>query len=113
MAGRQRKTMVGLVVSDKMSKTVVVGVPVLRRHPLYGRLVRQTRRYKAHDEENSCRTGDLVRIRESRPLSKEKRWQVAAILKRSAALPAAATVGEELGTLASGATDAEEYGERN
>lgn len=113
MAGRQRKTMVGLVVSDKMNKTVVVAVPVVRRHPLYGRLVRRTQRYKAHDEENSCRTGDLVRIRASRPLSKEKRWQVAAILKRAVALPAVAAAEEEVGALASGATDAEGHAERN
>lgn len=113
MASRQHKTLVGLVVSDKMNKTVVVAVPVLRRHPLYGRLVRRTRRYKAHDGENSCRTGDLVRLTASRPFSKEKLWQVAAILKRGAALPAVATAEEEVGTLASGATEAEGHAERN
>ncbi len=79
----QRKQMVGRVVSDKMDKTVVVMVERLKRHPLYGKTIRQRRKFKAHDEENACRVGDLVRILESRPLSKEKRWVVTDILEKA------------------------------
>ncbi|HEY65854.1 MAG TPA: 30S ribosomal protein S17 [Caldilineae bacterium] len=83
MQGRgRRRTMVGEVVSDKMDKTVVVRVDRTRRHPLYGKVIRVSKRYKAHDEENQCRVGDIVRIMESRPLSKEKRWVVVEILSR-------------------------------
>ncbi|MBI2940925.1 MAG: 30S ribosomal protein S17 [Chloroflexi bacterium] len=78
----KRKERVGRVVSDKMNKTIVVAVGVTRRHPLYRRTIREQRRYKAHDERNECRTGDLVRIVETRPLSKEKRWRVAEIIGR-------------------------------
>lgn len=78
-----RKTRVGRVVSDKMDKTVVVAVETLVRHPLYGRTIRQTRRFKAHDAENRCRMGDKVRIMETRPLSKDKRWRVVEILERA------------------------------
>lgn len=80
---RQRKVRTGRVVSDKMDKTVVVTVETLERHPLYQRTVRKTRKFKAHDEENSCRIGDKVRIMETRPLSKEKRWRVVEILERA------------------------------
>ncbi|MBE3587499.1 MAG: 30S ribosomal protein S17 [Thermoanaerobacteraceae bacterium] len=80
---RQRKVRTGRVVSDKMDKTVVVAVETLERHPLYQRTVRKTRKFKAHDEENSCRIGDKVRIMETRPLSKEKRWRVVEILERA------------------------------
>jgi len=76
------KARVGRVVSDKMDKTVVVEVQVLRRHPLYRRILRRTKKYKAHDEANVAKMGDLVRIIESRPYSKEKRWRVAEIVKR-------------------------------
>jgi len=86
MKGR-RRTLVGKVVSDKMDKTVVVEVLRAKPHPIYGKVVRRTKRYKAHDEENRCREGDVVRILESRPLSKEKRWVVVDILSRA--------VGEE------------------
>lgn len=79
----RRKTRVGTVVSDKMQKTVVVAVETIKEHPLYGRRIRRTRRYKAHDEENACREGDRVRIEETRPLSKEKRWRVVEILERA------------------------------
>lgn len=72
----------GRVVSDKMDKTVVVVVENLRRNPLYGKTIRVRKRYKAHDEEKACRMGDLVRIGESRPLSKEKRWVVEEIVER-------------------------------
>mgnify|MGYP002777218198 CR=1 FL=1 len=74
------KERVGLVVSDKMDKTLVVAVENRSAHPKYGKIVVQTKRYKAHDEENKCRTGDLVRIQETRPLSRTKRWIVADIL---------------------------------
>lgn len=79
----RRKRLVGRVVSNKMRKTVVVLVEQTRRHPLYGKVIRAWKKYYAHDEENSCRTGDLVRIVESRPLSRLKRWVVEEILERS------------------------------
>ncbi len=78
------KERVGLVVSDKMQKTVVVAVENRAAHPKYGKTVVKTRRYKAHDEENTCKVGDRVRIQETRPLSKTKRWQVAEILNAKA-----------------------------
>ncbi|HIC93717.1 MAG TPA: 30S ribosomal protein S17 [Anaerolineae bacterium] len=78
----RRKKLVGRVVSDKMDKTVVVEVERLVRHPLYGKVIRKTKKYKAHDENNVCRVGDVVRIIESRPLSREKRWVVVEILNR-------------------------------
>lgn len=74
------KERVGLVVSDKMNKTVVVAVENRAPHPKYGKIVVKTKRYKAHDEENQCREGDRVRIQETRPLSRTKRWIVAEIL---------------------------------
>lgn len=74
------KERVGLVVSDKMQKTVVVAIENRAPHPKYGKIVVKTRRYKAHDEENKCKVGDRVRIQETRPLSKTKRWTVAEIL---------------------------------
>jgi len=77
-----RKTQVGKVVSDKMDKTVVVAIETLVRHPLYGKTIKRTKRFKAHDEENACRIGDKVRVMETRPLSKEKRWRVVEILDR-------------------------------
>jgi len=83
MARERRKVLVGRVVSDKMDKTVVVKVERLTRHPLYGKVIRHHKRYKAHDQENACHLGDLVRIIESRPLSKEKRWVVTEILERA------------------------------
>lgn len=77
-----RKTRIGRVVSDKMDKTVVVAVETLVRHPLYQRTVRHTKKFKAHDEENTCRIGDKVKIMETRPLSKDKRWRITEILER-------------------------------
>ncbi|MCL5264328.1 MAG: 30S ribosomal protein S17 [Chloroflexi bacterium] len=77
------KSKIGRVVSDKMQKTVVVEVEHHRRHPIYRRILRRTHRFKAHDESNAARVGDLVRIIETRPLSKEKRWRIAEILKKS------------------------------
>jgi len=78
-----RKTRVGVVVSDKMDKTVVVAVERRVAHPLYGKQVVRTKKYHAHDEENQAREGDLVRIMETRPLSKTKRWRVVEILERA------------------------------
>ncbi|MGB9791411.1 MAG: 30S ribosomal protein S17 [Thermacetogeniaceae bacterium] len=66
-----------------MDKTVVVAVETMVRHPLYKKTIRKTKKFKAHDENNSCRIGDVVRIMETRPLSKEKRWRVTEILKRA------------------------------
>ena len=80
MATKER---VGLVVSDKMEKTVVVAVENRVPHPKYGKIMVRTKRYKVHDEENNCRVGDRVRIRETRPLSRTKRWTVADILSRA------------------------------
>jgi small subunit ribosomal protein S17 len=79
---KARKTQIGKVVSDKMDKTVVVAVETLVRHPLYGKTVKRTKKFKAHDEQNSCRSGDKVRLMETRPLSKDKRWRVVEILER-------------------------------
>jgi small subunit ribosomal protein S17 len=78
----KRKTRFGRVVSDKMDKTVVVAVETPKSHPLYRKTVRRAVKYKAHDEKNQCRTGDTVRIVETRPLSKDKRWRVAEIITK-------------------------------
>ena len=86
---------VGRVVSDKMDKTVVVAVESVRLHPLYKHTIRTTKRYKAHDERDECREGDTVRIIETRPLSKEKRWRVIEIMRhdeRASVRPVAETV---------------------
>ena len=80
----QRKTRRGIVVSDKMNKTVVVRVERLTRHPQYTQVIKRARKFKAHDEHNECRIGDVVEIVETRPLSKDKRWRVTEILKRAA-----------------------------
>jgi small subunit ribosomal protein S17 len=74
------KERVGFVVSDKMQKTVVVAIESRTAHPKYGKIIVRTKRYKAHDEENKCKVGDQVRIQETRPLSKTKRWAVIDIL---------------------------------
>ena len=76
----KRKVRLGQVVSDRMDKTVVVEVSGPKRHPLYKKIIRRVARYKVHDEKNECRVGDKVRIVETRPLSREKRWRVAEIL---------------------------------
>ena len=83
MTRGRRKVFVGKVVSDKMDKTVVVQVEYLQKHPLYGKYVKKRKKYKAHDEKNECRVGDIVKIVETRPLSKEKRWRVMEILEKS------------------------------
>lgn len=79
----RRKVREGLVVSDKMDKTVVVRVERLMKHPLYNRIVRRFTKFKAHDENNDCRVGDVVQITETRPLSKTKRWRVSQIISRA------------------------------
>jgi small subunit ribosomal protein S17 len=79
----KRKTREGRVVSNAMDKTVVVSVDSVMRHPLYGKTVRRSKKFKAHDEDNRCLVGDLVRIRETRPLSKDKNWVVEEILRRA------------------------------
>ena len=78
-----RKTRVGMVVSDKMQKTVVVSIERRVQHPVYGKMVRRTKKLKAHDEENAAKTGDTVRIMETRPLSKDKRWRLVEIVERA------------------------------
>jgi small subunit ribosomal protein S17 len=83
MSGR-RKSMVGKVISNKMDKTVVVEVERLRRHPLYKKVIKLRSRFKAHDAANACQIGDVVRIAETRPLSKEKRWVVEEIVRSTA-----------------------------
>ena len=77
-----RKKRLGRVVSDKMDKTIVVAVETKVRHPLYGKTVNRTTKFKAHDENNECRIGDTVKIVETRPLSKDKCWRVVEILER-------------------------------
>ena len=79
----KRKTRLGRVVSNKMDKTVVVVVETPRRHPLYKKVIKRAVRYKVHDEKNECGMGDLVRIVEARPLSRQKRWRVAEILTKA------------------------------
>ncbi len=78
-----RKTRVGKVVSDKMDKTIVVAVEDRVQHPLYKKIVKRTYKLKAHDEENSCGIGDTVRVMETRPLSKDKRWRLVEIVEKA------------------------------
>ena len=77
-----RKTRVGLVVSDKMDKTIVVAIADRVAHPLYNKIVKRTYKLKAHDENNECNIGDTVRVMETRPLSKDKRWRLVEIVER-------------------------------
>ena len=81
---KNRKYEIGYVTSDKMDKTVVVSLVELVRHPLYSKAVKRTKKYKAHDENNACKIGDRVRIGETRPLSKDKRWEVIQIIEKAA-----------------------------
>lgn len=78
-----RKRLQGVVTSDKMQKTVVVAVETIKRHPLYGKTMRITKKFKAHDENNDCKVGDVVQIVESSPISRHKRWAVAQIIERA------------------------------
>ena len=78
-----RKTRIGEVVSDKMDKTIVVAIKTKVRHPLYGKMVNRTRKFRAHDENNECGIGDTVKIMETRPLSKDKRWRLVEIVEKA------------------------------
>ena len=78
-----RKVMIGTVTSDKMDKTVVVSVETNVKHKIYGKIVKRTYKLKAHDEENKCQVGDTVRVMETRPLSKDKRWRVVEITEKA------------------------------
>ena len=78
-----RKTRIGVVVSDKMDKTIVVAIKTKVRHPLYGKMVNRTRKFKAHDEKNECGIGDTVKIMETRPISKDKRWRLIEIVEKA------------------------------
>ncbi len=78
-----RKVRTGTVISDKMDKTVIVRVQTLKEHPRYKKHVRQSTRFKAHDEQNQCKVGDRVRIMETRPISHDKRWRVVAIVEKA------------------------------
>ena len=78
-----RKTRVGLVTSDKMDKTIVVSIVDNVKHPLYGKIVKRTYKLKAHDENNECKVGDRVRVMETRPLSKDKRWRLVEIIEKA------------------------------
>ncbi len=79
----RRKVRVGKVVSDKMDKTIVVAVETYKKHSLYGKRVKYTKKFKAHDEENRAKTGDVVKIMETRPLSKDKRWRLMEIVEEA------------------------------
>jgi len=79
---KARKTIVGIVTSDKMEKTITVGVEESIRHPLYGKSVKRTKKFMAHDENNECQIGDKVKIMETRPLSKNKRWRLVEIVEK-------------------------------
>ena len=78
-----RKTRVGVVVSNSMDKTIVVEIRTRVKHPLYGKVMNQNKKFKAHDENNECSVGDKVRIMETRPLSKEKRWRLVRIIEKA------------------------------
>lgn len=78
-----RKTRIGIVVSDKMDKTVVVAIQDSVKHPLYKKIIKRTVKFKAHDEQNACGVGDKVEIMETRPLSKDKRWRVTEIIEKA------------------------------
>ena len=82
----RRQQKVGTVVSNKMNKTIVVAVESLKKHRIYKRTYKQTKRFQAHDEENICQVGDVVRIEETRPLSKMKRWRLVEIMKRGSGI---------------------------
>jgi small subunit ribosomal protein S17 len=96
MMGRQKKVLLGEVVSDRMQKTITVKVERRFRHPIYERVVKRSKKFHAHDEHNQCQIGDQVRIIETRPLSKTKRWRLLEIVRRRAGLNTdVAAVSEE------------------
>ena len=78
-----RKVMIGTVTSNKMDKTIVVSVETSVKHPIYGKVVKRTYKLKAHDEENKCQIGDKVKVMETRPLSKDKRWRLVEVLEKA------------------------------
>ena len=79
----RRKVKIGTVVSNKMDKTIVVAIEYNVKHPLYGKIVKRTYKLKAHDENNECKVGDRVKVMETRPLSKDKRWRLVEIIERA------------------------------
>ena len=79
----RRKTRVGKVISDKMDKTIVVAINDNKKHPLYKKVVKNTYKLKAHDEENTCKIGDTVKVAETRPLSRDKRWRLVEVVERA------------------------------
>lgn len=81
-----RKVRIGKVTSDKMEKTITVSVETVKQHPLYKKTIKTSKKYKAHDENNDAKTGDIVRIMETRPLSKDKRWRLVEVLERAKTL---------------------------
>ena len=83
MERNQRKTLVGRVVSDKMDKTIVIAIETMTLHPIYKKRVKSTTKFKAHDEKNVAQTGDKVRIMETRPLSRDKRWRLVEIVEKA------------------------------
>lgn len=83
MESNVRKERIGVVFSDKMDKSITVAVQWKEKHPIYGKFVNKTKKFHAHDEKNECHVGDTVRIRETRPLSKTKRWRVVEIIERA------------------------------
>ena len=93
----RRKELIGKVVSNKMNKTIVVTVTRTKTHPLYGRVISSDKKFYAHDERNEAHVGDFVRLEETRPLSKLKRWRLKEILRKTALVPEVSTI-ENLGT---------------
>ena len=83
MERNRRKTRIGKVVSDKMDKTITVAIEDHVKHPLYGKIVKKTVKFKAHDEKNECNIGDTVKIMETRPLSRDKRWRLVQIIEKA------------------------------
>ena len=78
-----RKVMIGTVTSNKMDKTIVVSVETSVKHPIYGKIIKRTYKLKAHDEENQCQIGDKVKVMETRPLSKDKRWRLVEVVEKA------------------------------
>src|SRR5947207_6417579 len=104
----RRQQKVGTVVSNKMDKTIVVAVESLKKHRIYKRTYKQTKRFHAHDEENTCQVGDVVRIEESRPLSKLKRWRLVEVVKRGSGIVPVEEVLAEVDPDLSGVTTSDE-----
>jgi small subunit ribosomal protein S17 len=107
----RRQQKIGRVTSDKMQKTIVVAVESLKRHPLYRRTYKSTNKFKAHDEHNDARIGDTVRIEETRPLSKDKRWRLVEIIRRAEQVAAVEQVEAALEPASEGDVEGEGEGE--